>query len=209
MVSLLNLRDAETLAKGVNSTLAAVTTIFLFSRLWARVSHHRGLWWDDYMLTAAWALSLVGNGLNAAAVPMGFNVLTGSTSGFMAIQAAMVVTFLSIAWSKTAFAVTLIRITSGWKRAVLWFLIVTVNIITVAACLISWTDPCNKPFDVPGFGGRCVSIKTRALVLTIFFSYSILAHFVLGAFPWSVIRKLGMTKEEKWEVSVAMSLVGV
>lgn len=37
------------LAKTVNSICASITTIFLFTRLWARRTQYKGLWWDDYL----------------------------------------------------------------------------------------------------------------------------------------------------------------
>lgn len=40
---------SEELAKAIHSLSGAVTTIFLFTRLWARTSLYKGLWWDDYI----------------------------------------------------------------------------------------------------------------------------------------------------------------
>lgn len=43
---------SEELAKMIHSLSGAVTTIFLFTRLWARTSLYKGLWWDDYIRTS-------------------------------------------------------------------------------------------------------------------------------------------------------------
>lgn len=40
---------SEELAKAIHSVSGVVTTIFLFTRLWARTSLYKGLWWDDYI----------------------------------------------------------------------------------------------------------------------------------------------------------------
>lgn len=40
---------SEELAKAIHSLSGAVTTIFLFTRIWARTSLYKGLWWDDYI----------------------------------------------------------------------------------------------------------------------------------------------------------------
>lgn len=40
---------SEELAKAIHSLSGAVTTIFLFTRLWARTRLYKGLWWDDYI----------------------------------------------------------------------------------------------------------------------------------------------------------------
>lgn len=37
------------LAKKVHSISGSVTTVFLFTRLWARSTQHGGLWRDDYI----------------------------------------------------------------------------------------------------------------------------------------------------------------
>lgn len=37
------------LAKIVHSTCGSLTTVFLFTRLWARAQHYHGLWRDDYI----------------------------------------------------------------------------------------------------------------------------------------------------------------
>lgn len=44
---------SEGLAKAIHSLSGAVTTIFLFTRIWARTSLYKGLWWDDYIRTSS------------------------------------------------------------------------------------------------------------------------------------------------------------
>lgn len=41
--------DYAELAKVVHSVSASLTTVFLSTRLWARKTKHKGLWWDDYI----------------------------------------------------------------------------------------------------------------------------------------------------------------
>lgn len=41
--------DYAELAKTVHSTFGSLTTVFLFTRLWARSTQYKGLWWDDYL----------------------------------------------------------------------------------------------------------------------------------------------------------------
>lgn len=40
--------DYAKLAKTFNAVGAPVSTVFLFTRIWARTTQYRGLWWDDY-----------------------------------------------------------------------------------------------------------------------------------------------------------------
>lgn len=39
--------DYAELAKQINSICGAVSTVFLFARLWAKTTHYNGLWRDD------------------------------------------------------------------------------------------------------------------------------------------------------------------
>lgn len=45
------------LAKVVHSTCGSLTTVFLFTRLWARVQHYHGLWRDDYIRESHYPLT--------------------------------------------------------------------------------------------------------------------------------------------------------
>lgn len=61
-------------AKVIHSSFASITTVFLLTRIWSRKSLHKGLWWDDWLLVAAWICLLIGNGSNAAAPGYGMFV---------------------------------------------------------------------------------------------------------------------------------------
>lgn len=41
--------DYAEMAKAVHSACAAISTVFLSIRLWARKTQAKGLWWDDYL----------------------------------------------------------------------------------------------------------------------------------------------------------------
>lgn len=41
--------DYAELAKVVHSVSGTITTVFVFTRLWARANKNRGLWLDDYI----------------------------------------------------------------------------------------------------------------------------------------------------------------
>jgi hypothetical protein len=47
-------------------------------------------------------------------------------------------TILGAAWSKTSFAATLRRISDGWVRWVVWFIIVSVNLVLGVSATILW-----------------------------------------------------------------------
>lgn len=59
-----------------------------------------------------------------------------------------------IAWSKTSFALTLLRVVEGRTRCLVWFIIVTVNLFLALMALFTWVQ-CNPPvksykFEHPG-----------------------------------------------------------
>lgn len=48
-------------------------------------------------------------------------------------------TILAAAWSKTSFGITLLRISSGWVKWFVWFIIVSVNVVLGVSAAIMWT----------------------------------------------------------------------
>ena len=46
----------------------------------------------------------------------------------------------SIAWSKTSFAITLLRITDGWLKRSVWVILVSVNMVLCIAALLFWVQ---------------------------------------------------------------------
>jgi hypothetical protein len=57
--------------------------------------------------------------------------------------------FGAVAWSKTSFALTLVRITSGKVNKFIWFLIVSVNAVCLSMVIVNWTScrPTQKLWD--------------------------------------------------------------
>ena len=63
---------------------------------------------------------------------------------------------LAALWSKTSFAVTVLRISSGWLKALVWFIIITVNACLGVAVAITWAQctPIQKVWQ-PHVAGTC------------------------------------------------------
>jgi hypothetical protein len=53
-------------------------------------------------------------------------------------------TLIGQAWTKTAFGVTLLRMSNQWQRWVLWFCIVTMNIWMFLKVIFQWAKVCDK-----------------------------------------------------------------
>jgi len=72
----------------------------------------------------------------------------------LVLSSRATVTITAIVWTKTAFAITLLRLTQGWARKTVWFIIVTVNIAMGFSAAIPWIQciPLNKGWDgsIPG-----------------------------------------------------------
>lgn len=72
--------------------------------------------------------------------------LTGNFTGTFSILAAV--------WSKTSFALTLLRLMSGHMKIVLWAIIVTINVFMGLNAVFMWTrcTPASKTWNpfVPG-----------------------------------------------------------
>jgi hypothetical protein len=74
--------------------------------------------------------------------------LMGNFTGTFSILAAV--------WSKTSFALTLLRLMSGRMRVVLWAIIATINIFMGLNAVFIWTrcSPASKVWD-PFSPGTC------------------------------------------------------
>ncbi|KAJ0122661.1 hypothetical protein J7T55_003176 [Diaporthe amygdali] len=200
---------SEELAKAIHSLSGAVTTIFLFTRIWARTSLYKGLWWDDYILIASWALLLCGNGLAAAAPSYGFRVIEGTSHGWLLAFSSISLFYIAMALSKTAFAVTLIRLSSGRTRVILWIVVLLVCAVNIAAAVITWLDLCDARADVRGISGFCVAMQTAVWIHVANAIVTLLADAYLAYLPWRVLAKIYIPSKEKWGVGITMSLVGL
>lgn len=52
-------------------------------------------------------------------------------------------------WSKTSFALTLLRLTQGWLKMVVWFIIISMNIAMGLSALFIWVQctPIEKSWN--------------------------------------------------------------
>ncbi|EAQ82895.1 hypothetical protein CHGG_11071 [Chaetomium globosum CBS 148.51] len=142
--------------------LTALSSAFLAMRVYCKFLRHRGLWWDDYLLIGSWVALVADCAFISACVNLGFGrpftqfnfenldifLLYSNLAGSFSILAAL--------WSKTSFAVTVLRISSGWTKAFVWFIIGTVNAALGVAIAITWAQctPIEKGWR-PLLEGHC------------------------------------------------------
>jgi hypothetical protein len=70
---------------------------------------------------------------------------------------------LATTWSKTSFAVTILRISDGWIKKTIWFIIISVNIVWGINGTIHWMQcwPSQRIWR-PSVDGTCLP---KALVI--------------------------------------------
>ncbi|KAK3680778.1 hypothetical protein B0T22DRAFT_377321 [Podospora appendiculata] len=193
--------------------LTALSAAFLALRVYCKFLRHRGLWWDDHILILSWLSVALSNSFVSVCVTLGFGrplsefnfknlevfLLISNLAGTFSILAAL--------WSKTSFAITVLRISSGWVKVLVWFIIVTVNISLGVAIAITWGQ-CTPVAKIwrPHLEGECWPkyIQIRYNIFTAVYSGAM--DIVLAFVPWRIIWTLTMNKKEKFGVLVAMSM---
>jgi hypothetical protein len=117
-------------------------------------------------------------------------------------------TLINQSLTKTAFAVTLLKLTKKWGHWILWFIIGSMNAYMVAKVILQWAKVCGKPsYDVWYRLDFCLDPKFRDDFKEGGNVYNIIMDFILAVFPWVITWNLDMRKVEKIGLCVAMSLV--
>jgi hypothetical protein len=109
--------------------------------------------------------------------------------------------------SKTSFVFTLLRIVTGRLRWVLWFAMISMNLITVVQiiCLLVQCQPISAAWD-PRVIGTCWPLATILAVSVFTSAYSASMDIILSLLPWKVIWGLQMRTRERIGVCIAMSM---
>ncbi|KAK3395024.1 hypothetical protein B0H63DRAFT_499237 [Podospora didyma] len=196
----------------VTWSLFTLCTVFLGLRLYSKRVDRRGLWWDDWILCVAWAVHIVACTLLSVMVSRGYgnhpwDKFWSTPEEILYMWVRNTIAMTAAAWSKTAFAVTLLRFATGWVRWVVWFILVSMNVIIAINATMNWVgcDPIQKSW-IPDLPGTCADIlSTIIFVGNLGGGYSSACDFVLAFLPWTIIWKLQMQTREKIGVGIAMS----
>ncbi|KAK4040973.1 hypothetical protein C8A01DRAFT_35029 [Parachaetomium inaequale] len=185
--------------------LTALATVFLALRVYCKRITSLRLWWDDWILIAAWVTILATVCLTTALVAEfklgrhSWDLEIHDLSKFIIISSSRATfTLTSLGWTKTAFAVTLLRLTAGRTKGFVWFVIVSINITTICA-------PLDKVWN-PAVPGSCWAPKVGTKVWIGLGAYSALMDFTLAALPWTFLYSISLKKREKMGILVAMSM---
>lgn len=191
--------------------LVLFSALFLGLRVRLKINHGRGLWWDDYLLIAAWLALVAAVVLNVVDVGHGYGrhtydvspqslpiiVTNGTVSGTLIL--------LGACWSKTSFAFTLLRLPIDWMRYLVWTIIITLNLAMHLSALSIWLEcPPGPPGSAAG--RVCLPLDVALMFAIVVGSYSAAVDFTLALLPWKFLWNLQMKRREKIGVLIAMSM---
>lgn len=193
---------------------SGIAAIFLGLRLYVKLTAHRKLYWDDFLLIASWVLLVAFSGTAIYGVQWGLGQHDarnkyGDGGRHLQLTVVIATTFsvLGAALSKTSFAITLLRLTKGIMRKVVWFAIISMNIILVFNVILQFIR-CQPTWAAwnSGTGGTCWSRGVITYYSVAAAAYSATMDILLAMVPWSVIMRLKMHLKEKIGVAICMSL---
>ncbi|KAK4111113.1 hypothetical protein N656DRAFT_712412 [Canariomyces notabilis] len=187
--------------------LTCASGAFLFFRVWCRIRFSR-LSWDDYVLTTSWFILFVACILLSRALATGYETDADKRAFYIFHHASTSMSAIAIAWTKVAFAITLIRIVQNpGLRGVLWAIILTANLVLVLGMLSIWIPACEDARAIyRPVQGLCFSLRDTQYLGGTTIVYGGVIDVVLALLPWLVIRKLLLDMREKIGLTVAMSL---
>jgi len=199
---------------GVHWTLTFFATIFLCLRIYTKRLTGRSLWWDDWILIAAWVTIIVTDGLTTALVVengLGHHSwdlrITDLTAFIKILSTRATFTLTTLGWTKISFGITLLRLTKGRIKAVVWFCIITINITTFISAIVPWVQcvPLSKTWN-PMEDGWCWAPRVGTKIWIGMGAYNALMDFTLAALPCTILRDVRLKLREKIGVIVAMSM---
>ena len=199
MDSDVNTEDRGPLLVAVSWLLVTVSVIFLSLRIHCKFKRKRNLWWDDYILILSWLCLFIDSCCLTYNTTLGFGKhflainpevlpkvdLMGTISGAFAIYAVI--------FSKTSFAITLLRISESKTRILLWFIIISVNIALGGSVLIPWIQckPLEKNWNIM-IPGKCWNPKIFSYYGIVAAAYSGAMDILLAFIPWKIMWNLQM-----------------
>ena len=73
------------------------------------------------------------------------------------LQVGSTLLIMANLWGKTSFAITLLRLPLGWTRSIVWFLLITMNIILSLSAFFVWTQCYRFGVDTNTISGiKCL-----------------------------------------------------
>lgn len=185
--------------------MASISTVFLWLRIYCRASHSMQMWWDDALLVVGWGFLIVSVGLQTRIFKLGYLVTAFSSPEIGPMNLASD-TFmkLSLAFSKSSFALTVLRIANGWTRYLICVVAFVMNAAMIIHAVLVWRTNCGSP--APWTFEPCWSPNSGIYMNMIGSIISAATDFVLVLLPIQIILGLRMKLIEKIGTAIAMSL---
>ncbi|KAL2179181.1 uncharacterized protein P884DRAFT_276246 [Thermothelomyces heterothallicus CBS 202.75] len=192
--------------------LAGLSTLFLGLRVYCKLSRRRRLWWDDNFLIAGWIALIYAISLLTVAVHHGlgrhYEDLSEEAIASMGMfsMAGGFGNILATCWTKTSFAITLLRISEGGMRRTIWFIIISVNLVLGSNGIIHWIQcwPVQKTWR-SYLEGSCFTPDIVRNYNTAVAVFSGVMDIVLALLPWKIIWSNTINRRERLGALVAMS----
>ncbi|KAH7038982.1 hypothetical protein B0J12DRAFT_764519 [Macrophomina phaseolina] len=193
--------------------MVAISLVIIVIRVFCKYRLRVGLGWDDWVLIASWIMLLISASLTSWIITLGYGKhikaidpsvlsvigLGGYLSGAPAVFA--------IVWSKTSFAIMLLRVVEGRTKYFVWFIIISMNLFMTMSVINIWISchPVEKLYN-PSVPGSCWPVNVVVDYATFSGAYSAAMDIILALLPWKVIMILNMRRAEKVGVALAMSM---
>ncbi|ORY61612.1 uncharacterized protein BCR38DRAFT_525971 [Pseudomassariella vexata] len=186
---------------------------FLTIRLYAKISRHQWLWWDDYVLIFSWTMFFIESIITQLGTNLGFgkhyyNIPSANllTIALYTSIGASISCFASTG-SKISWGISLLRLTEGYCEVFVWFAIVTLFMVMIPSALLTWIQctPIEKVWNTY-VAGRCLDASIPVNYGIFNAAWCAVMDFALALLPWKLIWKLQMRTKEKIGVGIAMSL---
>ncbi|KAK8050319.1 hypothetical protein PG994_012049, partial [Apiospora phragmitis] len=177
--------------------LTGLASTFLVLRCYCRVTRNKSLWWDDYVLILSWVCRLISlYRLDPKKIP---------DVGLLA-QVDLIFAIFGAAWSKTSWAITLLRLSQGLLHHAVLFIIITINITMSLSVVFNFIQciPSRKLWE-PYLEGACWPSQIVPIYSTVAGAYSGTMDIALALLPWFLIMRVNMRLAERIGVAVAMS----
>ncbi|KAH8711984.1 hypothetical protein GQ44DRAFT_714051 [Phaeosphaeriaceae sp. PMI808] len=190
-----------------------LSAIFLGLRVYAKLSRHVGLWWDDYILIVSWVLVLNQSISTTVWVSYGygkpFQDINPENLPNLRLLGEIVpsFSFAAASLSKTGFAIMLLRLAKPWIKKLIWFLIMSMNIISFLAVLFVWIacTPVRKGW-YPEIEGTCWDGHAMMIHVMVAAGYSGFLDFALSLMPLFLLWNVQVKRREKIGIIIAMSM---
>ncbi|EKG15479.1 hypothetical protein MPH_07291 [Macrophomina phaseolina MS6] len=188
-------------------TLYAGATAFLALRVWIKITRRHGLWYDDYILLVSWIILTANNSVISLEYATGYVTNKWDDRMHILINITSCGTLIGQALTKTAFGVTLLKLTKGWPRWILWFCMGSMNLYMILKVIFQWSKVCDKPsYDVWYRLDFCIYEHPREDFKVGGNVYNIIMDFIFAVFPWFITWNLDMRRVEKVGLCATMSL---